>query len=141
MIIKWTQKRLDRSSFCLSHSLIKYCDNFRICKMKVPKLNFTTHKNSEFRQKINFKTYHRSIRDEKQIFDNLPLWYYWLDLQLFSSSSTRLVWYEATDWNRSWSLRKRSYWLQSTTKYSFSNQIKALWKEKKSTTKNFRLWN
>ena len=105
--ITCTQKDLDRSSFSLSHSLIKYCDS----RIRVPKLYFTTYTNFEFRQEFNFKTHHRLIWDETRIFDDLPVWDLRLDLQLFSSTSTRWVRDAENDWNCSWSHSKRSHWL------------------------------
>ena len=52
-------KSFDRSSFFLSHTLIKYCDS----EIRVPKLHFTTHKKSEFRQELNNKK-HTTVQFE-----------------------------------------------------------------------------
>ena len=45
--------------FFLSHTLIKYCDS----EIRVPKLHFTTHKKSEFRQELNNKK-HTTVQFE-----------------------------------------------------------------------------
>ena len=52
-------KAFDRSSFFLSHTLIKYCDS----EIRVPKLHFTTHKKSEFGQELNNKK-HTTVQFE-----------------------------------------------------------------------------